>query len=93
VTPNFRIVTARVIEALCAKGLLLEEIGSDVEELLVPFIHYVPFSNLHQFVAYSQYFQKHEDRRQEIADAGHDWSQKHFSSKQFWAQLIRRLEL
>jgi hypothetical protein len=86
-----RIVTARALEAIWSKGLLLEESGSDMEHLFVPFVHYVPFANMAQFVAYCQFFQKHPKERESIVEAAYGWATENFAASKFWAHVRHRL--
>lgn len=92
-TANTRVVTGRVFEAIWSRSLLLEESGADTSELLVPFIHYVPFANVHQFVSYAQFFAKHEDRRLQIVRAAYDWATTHFLPSRFWAAVRHKLAI
>jgi hypothetical protein len=91
ITPNQRIVTGRVFEAIYSRAVLLEESGSDVEQLYHPWVHYLPFANIHQFAALCQFMQHHEDRRQAMAQRALAWTHTHFAGRFFWASLLARL--
>jgi hypothetical protein len=87
------IITARVGEAVMSGALLLQEDGAPVEDYLVPFVHYVPFANLHQFIALAQFFLGEEDWRKKIAaDAHHFWC-KYYSGSLFWKTALAKLNL
>lgn len=89
ISNNLRIVTARVFETIWSGALLFEESGSDADKFLVPFVHYVPFANAHQLVAFAQFFGKHEDRRRAIADRGKAHLDTHFAPDIFWEICAR----
>jgi hypothetical protein len=91
ISNNLRIVTARVFETIWSGALLFEESGSDADKFLVPFVHYVPFANAHQLVAFAQFFGKHEDRRRAIADRGKAHLDTHFAPGIFWGNLRAHL--
>jgi hypothetical protein len=90
---NNRIVTARALEAIWAKALLLEESGSDVEHLFVPYVHYIPVANMTQFVSFCQYFQKHPARREAIADRAFKWATQYYSAPKFWQTFLAQVGL
>jgi len=50
ISANHHIVTLRVFEITYAHALLLDEVGSEIDRLYVPYVHYLPFANVHQAV-------------------------------------------
>lgn len=87
------ILTGRMGETILSGALLLQEYGAPIDDYLVPFVHYVPFANMHQFIAMAQFFLSEEEWRKKIAtDAYHFW-RKYYSSSLFWTTALERLNL
>lgn len=82
------IITGRVAETILAGGVLVQEIGSALDDYLVPFVHYVPVSNTHQLVAYSRFLLAHDEHRTRIADEGRKFWLEHYRSERFWAKAL-----
>jgi len=61
--PTMSCVTGRVFEAIYAQALLFEEVESDINDFFVPFVHYIPYSNIHELVQLAQFFILHPDQR------------------------------
>jgi hypothetical protein len=91
ITANQRIVTARVFEIIYSKALLLEESGNDLDQLYVPWVHYLPFANVHQLTALAQYVQAREDIRQAMTERALAWTKTHFSAADFWQNMRTRM--
>ncbi len=89
--PGDDILTAHIPEAIMAGSLLIQEVGSPIDEYLVPFVHYVPVSNLHQFVATVQFLCEDEPRRAALADQAYRFWKEHYSTTLFWRTAIARL--
>jgi len=93
ISANQRILTGRVFEAIYAGALLLEESGNDIDQLYVPWVHYLPFANVHQLTALAQYIQAREDVRQAMAGRALAWTKAHFAPADFWQHMRARLAL
>ncbi len=91
ISTNQRIVTARVFEIIYSGAVLLEESGSDLDGLYLPWVHYLPFANIHQFAALCQYMQRHDDQRQAMTQRALAWTKTHFPGRYFWNSLLHRL--
>jgi len=91
VTNGEMIITARVSEIILAGGVLLEEAGAPIDDYLVPFVHYVPVDNIHQFVAYSKFLLEDDERRAKIAGEARRFWMEHYSSNRFWRRVDRIL--
>ena len=85
---NINILTGRSFEAILAKCLLLEQEGTPLFEYFIPYIHYIPVSNIHQVIHYIKFFAKHEHWRQRITQGALDWFMRHYSSACFWNHLV-----
>jgi hypothetical protein len=93
ITANQRILTGRVFETIYAGALLLEESGNDIDQLYVPWVHYLPFANVHQLTALAQYVQAREDIRQAMTQRALEWTRTHFAPAGFWQHVRARLAL
>jgi hypothetical protein len=91
ITSAESILTGRLFETILAGSVVMEEAGSDAARLFVPFVHFVPFANIHQLVGFSQFLLKHPDRRVAIASRALAWSKEHLPTKAFWSHLWARL--
>lgn len=85
------VLTARFFESILSGALVLQETGTCVDDLFVPFIHYVPVANLHQFVIFSQFFLEEEERRAKICREAYRFMVDHYSSAQFWKVIVMRM--
>jgi hypothetical protein len=90
---SLTILTGRCIEAIAARTVLLEETGSAIDDYFLPFVHYVPYANVHQLVIFSQFLLKHDDYRRRMAEQAFAWYQRHYTSDRFWGALLQRLDL
>jgi len=87
------IVTGRCLEIIYSRSLLLEESGSDMNMLFVPYVHYIPFSNAHQAIAWTQYMKKHTEQCEQMVAAAFDWAVQHYRPEILWSVLFRKLGL
>lgn len=85
------IVTGRCFEAVLARTVLLEETGSRLSDVLLPFVHYVPFANTDQLVSFAQFLRRNDDYRRRIADQAFDWHRRQYGTERFWRALLGRL--
>lgn len=90
-TSSFSVLTGRCFEAILSRTVLLEEVGSSMDDYFVPYVHYVPFANFAQLVMFSQFLCANGDYRRRIAEQAYSWHQKHFASHRFWDALLNRL--
>ena len=91
ISANHRIVTLRVFETVYANALLLDESGSEIDQLYVPFVHYLPFANVHQAIKLTQYMIRHEDRRAAMIARARAWTNRYFAAEKFWCAALGRL--
>jgi len=89
--PTMSCVTFRVFEAINAQALLFEEVDSDINDFFVPFVHYIPYSNIHELVQLAQFFIVHPDKAASIAQAAHAWLRSQITFADFWNAVSYRL--
>ena len=85
---NINIQVGRSFEAILAKCLVLEQEGTPLFEYFIPYIHYIPVSNIHQVIHYIKFFAKHDHWQKRITQGAFDWFMRHYSSARFWNHLV-----
>ena len=88
---SYSVMTGRITEAILSGSLLVYESGSQIDDYLVPFVHYVPVDNVHELVHFCRYLLKHEEKRAEMANEAYLFLIEHYSSKKFWNCITQRL--
>jgi len=83
-----KIMTGRAWESIIARALLLEEDNEEIQRFFVPFVHYIPFTNIDELQAYLGYFERHEDARRAVAERAYEWFLQLFSKDRIWRDLI-----
>ena len=78
------IMTYRIWESILSKALLIHESGSQIDEFLVPFIHFVPVDSVHELVHYSRFLLDNEKIAENISAAALAFYREHYSSTKFW---------
>ena len=84
------IMTGRVGEVIAAGAVLLQEVGSPIDDYLVPFVHYVPVANIAQFVSFCQFLAEDDERRSALARDGSDFWREHYGSDGFWRCVAQK---
>ncbi|MBI4663442.1 MAG: glycosyltransferase [Verrucomicrobia bacterium] len=87
-TTDRKIMTGRAWESIISKSLLLEEDNEEIKRFFVPFVHYVPFRNIHELQTYIRFFDRNETPRRAIAERAFDWFREVFSKERIWSELI-----
>jgi hypothetical protein len=88
------IMTGRTAESILANTLLMyEHNNSLMYDYFIPFIHFIPVSNVHQFMCYSQFFLENEDLMTSMTKSTKEFYINHYSSKKFWTKLIEKLSI
>jgi hypothetical protein len=88
---GINIITGRVGESILSSATLLQEVGSPIDDYLVPFVHYVPVAGLHQFVCFAQFLVEDDGRRQRMAEECRSFWLEHYSSQLFWNKVLTML--
>ncbi len=80
----------RTMEALFSGCLLLEEAGAETRIWLTPGVHYVEFENAAELEDKITYFLAHDEERQKIAAAGHEFAMENYTAEHFWQKILQR---
>ncbi len=81
------IMTYRIWESILANALLIHESGSQIDEFLVPFIHFVPVDNVHELVHYSRFLLDNQNVAKNISAEAFSFYMEHYSSTKFWNRV------
>ena len=82
----------RTIEAIASGVLNFEFHDSLVPRMYLPYIHYIPFSNLDQLVQFGRFFEKHRAWRDKIAGQGRLFHLENYDGVRFWQLIFKTLE-
>ena len=82
----------RTIEAIASGVLNFEFHNRLVPQMYLPYIHYIPFSNLDQLVQFARFFEKHRAWRDKIAEQGRLFHLENYDGVRFWQLVFKALE-
>ncbi len=85
------VMTGRIAESILSGSLLVYESGSQIDEYLVPYVHYIPVDNIHELVHFCRYLLKNEEIRAGMAASAYEYCLENYSSKRFWDCVTHRL--
>ena len=88
---NNILIAGRFIESLLSKTVTLYETGPDVNEFFIPFEHYVPVSNIHDFVKSAQYLKLNSTLLDKISFSAYNYYSENYSSRLFWNYITYKL--
>jgi len=91
VTPQLDIVVFRPFEAAASGAVTLHN-GRALERCFVPYVHYLPFDNVHELVALTRFLLADEARRQRIREAARQFRHDHYRDELFWRAIFGRLK-
>jgi len=80
----------RTMEALFSGCLLLEEASPETRKWLTPDVHYVEFETAAELEDKITYFLAHDQEREKIAAAGHDFALANYAAEHFWQKILQR---
>lgn len=81
------IMTYRIWESILAGALLIHESGSQIDEFLVPFVHYVPVDSVHELVHYSRFLLDNQNVIKNISATALSFYMEYYSSTKFWNRV------
>lgn len=90
---NAAYVPFRLFEAIGSGALTIQQEVGPAAEYFAPYVHYLPFSNTHEMVCFSQYMLKHEHVRARMVEASASWRKSHFSGSIFWGAVMNGLKV
>lgn len=87
----YSVMTGRIAESILSGSLLIYESGSQIDDYLVPYVHYIPVDNIHELVHFCRYLLKNEEIRAGITASAYEYWMENYSSKKFWNCVTQRL--
>lgn len=84
------IINARPFEAMNCGAMVLEEESFETVKLFIPFVDYVPYTSREDLLEKVQYYLKHNEEREIIAENGYKKTSTLYTAKRFWQLLIDR---
>jgi hypothetical protein len=83
-----KILCGRVWESMLVGCVLVEEENIETKELLIPYLHYVPFNSLRELAVAVECLERHPAVREKLARRGHAWVQELLSGEKLWAYML-----
>lgn len=83
-----KILCGRVWEALWSGCALLEEENIETKQLLVPYLHYIPFSSTRELAVAVACLQEYPALCAELAHRGEQWLEEILSADKIWTQVL-----
>lgn len=83
-----KILCGRVWESIFAGCTLLEEENIETKQLLVPYLHYVPFDSIKQLATAVACMKQYPEQRDAIASQGSEWIHAALSPEKIWAYML-----
>ena len=87
------IITGRVAEAIMAGAVCIYATGSELDNYLIPYAHYIPIQNAHELVIVSQFLMQNEKLRTKIANCAYDFYMQHYSAKKLWNYVLHQYHI
>jgi hypothetical protein len=85
------LISGRFIEAILSKCVCFYESCPDLNAFFQPLRHYIPVSNIHEFVITAQFLNMHPELLYTISQDAYSYYMKHYSSLLFWKYLSIQL--
>lgn len=93
VNDSDNILTGRFFESILAGAVVIQEVGSNVNEFFTPYKHYIPVSNLTQAINFANYLLANEHVRSSIANEALNFFNENYHSNLFWKFLLQKISL
>jgi len=91
VAPGLDILTFRIFEATASGALVLNQASPLYDDHFVPYVHFVPFANVHELVGFARFLLAHEDYRRRMVDEAQRWLDDHYRGELFWRAVLARV--
>lgn len=91
VSKNNSLITGRFIESILSRCVCLYEDCLDLNSFFIPYLHYVPVSNVHEFVTTAQYLRINPEILSRISEEANTFYIENYSSKLFWNYIALRM--
>jgi hypothetical protein len=83
-----KILCGRVWEALLAGCALVEEENIETKQLLVPYLHYIPFSSTRELAVATAMLKQYPALRESLSIEGQNWAQELLTPTNIWTMVL-----
>jgi hypothetical protein len=84
ISKNNSLVAGRLIESMISRTVCLYEDCEDIQKFFEPYVHYVPVTNINNFVVQAQFLKKNKNYLEFLSDNAFDFLKENYSAKLFW---------
>lgn len=88
--PETKVLCGRVWESMMSGCALVEEENIETKELLVPYLHYIPFNSIRELAVALACLKKYPELREDIARRGYGWVHRLLNAEKLWAHILCR---
>jgi len=93
ISRNNSLIAGRFIESILSKSVCLYEDCPDLDAFFVPYRHYIPVSNIHEFVINAQFLRISPEILARISEQAYTYFMDNYSSKLFWNYIASRMNV
>lgn len=86
------IIVGRAIETILSGSVLMYETGSDLENFLEPYKHFVPIKNVPDFIDTARFLIENDYYAEQIATDGYRFYESNFGAQMFWQEVLTVLQ-
>lgn len=91
ITNKNSLIAGRFIESILSRSVCLYEECLDVNAFFQSYLHYVPVTNIHDFVKSAQYLRLNDEVLNTISSESYNYYMSNYSSKLFWSYLSSKI--
>ena len=91
ITNKNSLIAGRFIESILSRSVCLYEECLDVNAFFQSYLHYVPVTNIHDFVKSAQYLRLNNEVLNTISSESYNYYMNNYSSKLFWNYLSSKI--
>jgi len=93
ISRNNSLIAGRFIESILSKSVCLYEDCPDLDAFFLPYRHYIPVSNIHEFVITAQFLRINPEILVRISEEAYTYYMQNYSSKLFWNYIASRMNV
>jgi hypothetical protein len=91
ISKNNSLVAGRFVESIISNTVCLYEDCPDIRAFFEPYKHFVPVSNIHNFVMQAQFLRKNQNYLDYLSETAFEHFQVNFSARAFWSYVYLKL--
>jgi len=86
---GMNVVNARPFEAMLCGAMLMEQDSPELAKLYTPYVDFIPWTDEVDLLNKARYYLDHDDERLLIATNGRIKTEKLYSAKTFWSEVLK----